>query len=197
MDLSQLNSKLESGFDPKILLRSAHLPSIALFESSEFTDPQYLPFYYFLGSLIEPRRVIQVGRRLGLVGSCFMQGCKTVETWVAYEITPEPPSMSIKNLKMYAQKPEFVGCARSVSEEFSLHENCRVDLAIISDLCPKDKLRHYMSVLWEHLESEGLLVVDYIDHDAMRESFDEFCRVQNRESLKFKTRHGVGIITKR
>lgn len=195
MNRERMNIKLESYLvDSDILLGTCKLLDSESRSSPAFKDRKYLPFYYHLGTQTAPKRVVQFGSKLGLIGACFMQGCKTVEHWLAVD-PPEPkPAHPViqSNLSKFC-KGEVAALELG---GFLLSTERDIDLGLVTEKFPKDKFVEHLEFLWEHLRPEGLLVADYIDDDAVRESFEGFCRVKNREPDVYKTRYGVGILTR-
>lgn len=180
--------------DSSILLGTCKLLDSSSRLSPAFKDPRYFPFYFHLGTQITPKRVVQFGSKLGLIGACFMQGCKTVEHWMAVDPSePKPPHQIIQsNLSKYCK-----GEAKALElDGFLLGTERNIDLGLVTEKYPKEKFVEHLEFLWEHLQPEGLLVADYIDDDAVRDSFEGFCRVKNRKPDVFKTRYGVGILTR-
>lgn len=195
MNKESLQIKLESYLvDSGILLGTCKLLDSASKSAPAFMDRKYFPFYYYLGCLTSPTRVFQFGSKLGLIGACFMQGCKTVEHWVAVDPPePKPPHQIIQsNLSKYCK-----GEAHALDLGGTLLTTERdLDMGLVTEKYPKEKFVEHLEFLWEHLRPEGLLVADYIDDDAVRDSFEGFCRVKNRKPDVYKTRYGVGILTR-
>ena len=50
-----------------------------------FADPKYFPFFYHLGKKVQPRKLLEIGFGLGLVSGCFLQGCKSVQEFTAFQ----------------------------------------------------------------------------------------------------------------
>lgn len=207
-DLKALEANFNISHMPsEILLGSAKLLDASSRETPAFQDVRYFPFYYHLGkSFHQPIVVCQIGVKLGLIGACFMQGCNHSVEWQAMEEQSDnlviPKNIVVSNLKQFAKADGGV-TFRSFSDnsanvsvvEFPLGTKM-ADLCLLSEKYDKKRTQMYLSVLWEHLRSEGLLVIDYIHDDAIRESFNGFCRVINREPVIFDTRYRVGIVVK-
>ena len=68
------------------------------------------------------------------------------------------------------------------------------EIAFLSESYNSELMKKYLEILWDHLISGGLLVVDYIQNEANMEIFKGFCRVKNREPHILDTRYGVGIL---
>lgn len=198
MDLDFLQHKLDYNLiETSILLGAVKLLDSSSKDTPAFNDLRYFPFYYHLGTQIKPKIIYQIGAKLGLIGACFMQGCKTVEEWHSMENFTEltlPASIIESNLKKFSSgKVEFHGFNDNSLTQGIV--DC-IDLGLLTEKYSKEKTKLYLEFFWKYLNPEGLLVVDYIDDDDVNESFHDFCRVKNREPHVFKTRYGIGIITR-
>lgn len=199
MNAEHLREKLDKQLmDPKILLGTAKFLTPSAKESPLCGNSRYFPFYYYLGTLTSPQTVVQIGSRLGLVGNCFMQGCKTVTSWLAldgFAYGNHPPVSVIKNnLQMHC-----TGAAESlplVNDNLKESGEPYIDMGIISEKYDPEDLELYLEFFWRHIKPEGLLVVDYIAFEAAKQVFNGFCRVKNREPDLFDTHYGVGIVTR-
>ncbi len=171
-------------------------------ETPTFNDPRYFPFYYHLGKEFDkPIQVYQIGSKLGLIGACFIQGCDHPVKWKAMEENLEglihPCSIINSNLRKFTKDG-------GSTEMFCFYKNAlttiladqNLDAAFLTEKYDAERTQIYLEYLWNRLRPEGLLVVDYIEDDVIKESFSGFCRVKNREPFVFKTRYGVGIIVR-
>lgn len=183
---------------PSILLSRAKLLDSSSRDTPAFNDDRYFPFYYHLGYQIQPKIVYQIGAKLGLIGACMMQSCKTIERWVAMEPAKgetTPLKMILSNLLLHGgHKHSATAFWHESPPEMSHSE--KMDLALLTDKYDAEKTKTYLEFFWEHLSSEGLLVVDYIHDDDVKRVFTEFHRVKNREPVLFNTRYGVGVVTR-
>jgi predicted O-methyltransferase YrrM len=199
MNAEYLQSKLDNHFiSSSVLLGKCKLIDSTSQEAPAFSDPRYFPFYYYLGTQVSPKSVLQIGAKLGLIGACFNQGCKTVEKWLAmdaYEGRP-PANIIESNLKMFGKAKVGFMLLNNSLLDMNSNLDYSIDLGLLTEKYDKEKTRKYMEFLWRHLKPEGLLVVDYIHDDTVRSSFDDFSRVKNREPVVFNTRYGVGIVTR-
>lgn len=192
MDQLEVKRKLDlAAIGTNALLPNVKLLDINATQTAAFLDSRYLPFYYHFATNMSPKRVIQVGPKLGLPAACFLQKCKTVEDWtVAME--PNQHLMFVSNIKKFYKG----GIHYQLLEDLSVHDP--FDLAFLTEEYEADKHRKYMRMLWDRIKPGALLVVDYITmNESVKNSFHDFCRVENREPVKFDTRYGVGVITKR
>lgn len=191
MDIQELQTQID-----KCLITSEQLLGTAkVLDSSTrltplFADPKYFPVYYYLGKQLKPKRVVQIGPTLGLVGACFLQGNKTTELWHV-KLAKDNPCIKIvaSNLRQH-----FSGTIQA--SFIDAGDTGGYDLAIISEKCEPEKLFEHLCYLWEMLEGEGLLVTDYINGDAVKASYEKFYRVKNREPMFLQTRYGISILTR-
>lgn len=175
-------------------------------DSADYLDPNHFPFYYHLGKQLTPKKVFQIGARLGLVGCCFLSSCKTVEEWMAMDHGRDLTSRIIAaNLKLHTKYKDDImpgpfQCMGLLwhtelekDSKRTIPNDQSYDLCFLSDHYEPEKQLVYLKFLWNLLNPEGLLVADYINSDDV---FHEFCRVSNREPVIFNTRYGIGIIKK-
>jgi hypothetical protein len=179
IDADLLKSKLSKGLLPtRTLFRQAKLLNLYE-ESAEYHDSRYYPFYYYLGTQICPKRVLQIGMQAGLIAHCFLQSCQTVEQWNYYDCDSSFGSVVEMNTAIYLHR-DF-GLVRRIPE---LKPHDCFDLIIIS--VPED----YFKVAWEHLNPQGLLIADYIKTDKIKIALDRF----TDKAIIVDTRYGTAII---
>jgi len=196
----QLNSKLEKSLIPaKILLDKFRVIDESSRKTAPYTDPVYAPFYYYLGTLIEAESVAEIGIRLALLSGCFLKGCKTVKTFLGFqETTEEYYSLRLAkaNIKsVFKGKFDFY-LGKVTDDAFvDCFTKRNWDVVIINEEMTYDLHRNYLDMIWEHMTYEGLIVMDYISsHEPAKRAFFDFCKIQNRKPITFKTRYGVGIV---
>lgn len=193
MNAAQLRAKLDSGLvSCQILLGRAKLLDQRSSDSAAYNDSRYLPFYYHLGAATCPSVVCQIGSRLGLVGACFLQGCKGVREWRVWDVPEEgrPASGFVEpNLRGFGAAEVHAGGWPAAWEGLA-------DVALLTGHYGAARTAECLAFLWERLRPEGLLAADYIEDDDVGQVFRQFARVKNREAEVFRTRYGVGILTR-
>jgi hypothetical protein len=199
MNAEYLQTKLKHGLmESNILLGQAKLLDNSSRDTPAFNDPHYFPFYYHLGTQCSPKNVLQIGAKLGLIGSCFMQSCKTVEMWVAmddYDVHP-PANLIRSNLRMFSEASiKFMLLDQSILNPEHDHYY-KADMGFLTEKYDSERTMKCLDFFWKCLRTEGPLVVDYIHDEAVGKAFHEFCRVRNREPICFETRYGLGIVTR-
>jgi hypothetical protein len=194
----------------KGLVRSSHLLATSRFlqsnvnQSPEYQDPTYFPFYFYLGQQLQSENILQIGSRLGLVGACFLQGCRTVENWLSIDVPINEHKHlaglvkgniqrhcgGLVNVMYMDAKAEILleGVSRNNNSDYS------VDTVFVSEKFDPSVFKAALDFGWYSLKSGGILIADYISSDELLPVFTSFCRVKNRESLNFETRYGVGIV---
>ena len=169
--------------------------------TSAYNDSRYIPFYYWLGTLIQPKSLVEIGFRLGLFSANFLRGCKTVEKFLAFqEKTHEfySPRLGISNVKDHYKGQYYVhiGSINDSVFEDKLKEN-EWELAIVNEEVGYDRHREYLDSLWSNLHPDGLIVMDYVTrHKPASEAYFDFCKSKNRTPTIVTTRYGVGLIRK-
>jgi hypothetical protein len=202
MDYIELQEDVNKGLARSdILLSGTKVLTESSRESPEYQDSRYLPFYYHLGKQVAPRRVVEIGPKLGLPAACFLQSCKSVEMWFALgNPVAEQSRISKSNISLHLDLTEddystvtVMGLMKELMQKELPDVEWPIDLALVTEDFGGD-VKIYMEFLWKYLESEGLLVCDYIDSDAQGEAFMDFCKTKNRTPVGIQTRYGVGII---
>lgn len=184
MDTTAIQQKIATGtMSSRILLSHTKVFDESVRFSSIYADNRHFPFYYYLGQQINPEKVMQIGPYLGLPAACFLQGGRSVKEWMC---VGERSKITESNIRLHCK-----GWAVLVDWESVLCESYKADVAFLSQQFSKEQSIEHMGFLWDHLKSEGLLVVDYI---TTSNAFAEFCRVKNRTPIIFQTRHSIGII---
>lgn len=170
-------------------------------KTAAYQDPRYVPFYYWLGTQIQPKNMVEIGFRLGLFSACFLKSCKTVEKLFAFqEHTSDfySPKLGISNVKdNFKGKFDFY-VGKTTDDQFDNYMNSSVwDLVLINEESSYDKHRYYLDLAWGKMSPESFLVMDYVDrHPPSKEAYFDFCKLKNREPMLVSTRYGVGILQK-
>ena len=69
------------------LLSGVKLIDESLKITPEYLDNNHFPFYYHYGKQVSPKKICQIGPKLGLVGCCFLRSCKTVTQWDIFDFS--------------------------------------------------------------------------------------------------------------
>jgi hypothetical protein len=193
--LEEYFKKIEDNLKKGSITTDVIIPNVKLLNfssknSPEFNDFNYLPFYYHLGNYLKPKKVIQIGSKLGLVGACFLKSCKTVEEWTIYEDFNQNYRFVDSNLRLN-------GCKNILFKNIKKDEvenNKNTDIAFLSEKFDNEKTVIFLEFLWNSLKNDSYLIVDYIKDDQISEIFQNFYFIKNRKPILFNTRYGLGIL---
>ncbi len=205
MDLTELKKELEEKLN-KLLPSKVFLDRMRVIDeesrrTAAYNDPKYVPVYYWLGTFLQPKSLIEIGFRLGLFSATFLRACKTVERFLAFqEKTSEfySPKLGKGNVKDHYKGPIdiYIGNINDAAFEAKMNE-AEWDVAIVNEEVGYDKHREYLDVLWSKLHLDGLIVMDYVTrHKPAGEAYFDFCKAKNRNPTVIETRYGVGLIRK-
>jgi hypothetical protein len=167
-------------------------------KSGAYQDPFYFPFYYYLGKILSPKSMTNIGLRLALNTCCFLKSCKTIENIYAFERRTNEffsPRLGLANIKDVNKKINVNFFYGSIVD-FANFKN-RTDLILYNEQINQDKFQESLEIMWENLNFDGFYVVDYIDSNKnINNAFFSFCKIANRDPILFKTRYGIGIVQK-
>lgn len=199
MDWNRISDRLDKQtMRSDILLGGLKLLHDASRESPTYTDPRNFPFWYYLGQELLSWRteinVVQIGGHLGLLAASFLKGHTRVSKWLVLDNKDQPDAFICSNIRYVS--PNTVRVTESGHNDFLSKKiySDQWDLGIIAGTYDKSDVKFYLESVWQQSKT-GLLVVDYItSSEHIGKVFDEFCRVKNREPVRFATRYGIGII---
>ena len=197
-----LEKKLSKPFPVKSIMDRMRFIDESSRKTSAYSDPTYIPFYYYLGEIIKPEHFCEIGLGLGLFSSAFFKSCKSVKYFLAFQDKPEEgyiPSLAIKNVKdNYKGEMDFYLGDIMDDVFFDKISPKKWDLLIINnDRANFDKYLMYLEYFWPYINLNGYIVMDYINsHRFAGEAFYGFAKIKNREPDLFRTRYGTGIIKK-
>lgn len=196
---AELNKKLSIQLvSSRILLDKLRLFDENSRKTSQYQDPSYLPFYFYLSKFINPNSILQIGINLGLEICCFLQGNKKVNKYFGFQNSSEEyysERLALSNIKDISKKIEIQYYYGKIYDKKFLEKNDKFDLVFINEKSNFDQIKDCFSVCWDKLNLNGFLVVDYLNYDKkINKNFIDFCKSKNRKESLFKTRYGVGII---
>lgn len=196
--VKQIEEKLAKELPAHVFLDDLCLPDEGLRKSSEYNDPRHYPFFYWLGVHFKPKRILEIGFKLGLSTCCFFKSCKTVEDYYAFYETKEEyysPRLGKKNVKKRF-KGDFVLLTTIFPKLNDLLEG-QFDLVFINETENYDKYRAYLDLAWERINEKGLIIIDYINRlKPAKQAYVDFCSIQNKSETILDTRYGIGLIQK-
>lgn len=203
MILQELQEQLHTDLDKGIVSSTVLLDRFSFIDDKSkitgaYSDPRYIPFYYYLGKKLSVKSLIHAGFGLGLVSGAFLMGCHTVEHFLAFQDSFGEfyfPRLGIKNIKSKYKGHFDCYTGKQGSEDLSNLLKAREwDISLVTDVMSYDQHRQCLDIVWENLKHHGLLVVDHISHEPNSKAFEDFCKIVNREPIKIKTRYGVSIL---
>lgn len=166
-----------------------------------YQDPYYFPYYFHVGRVLNPARLLCVGLDLGLQAGCVLQGCEQPES--IYAIQPPPdhpysPRIAVANIK------KVTGRGFSISihvgslgdSSFQGIVPSHFDLAFITIPLGVDAMMDHMHQCWDGLKDGGFISVDRLSNAYAEDIFRDFCKSRSVSFRLFGTRYGCGIAKK-
>ena len=205
MELIDIKGIIESKFKKKlpshIFLDKMRLPDEDLRKGFAYNDHTYIPFYYWLGEIIQPKHLLEIGFRLGLLSGTFLSSCKTVECFFAFqEVKKEFYSERLgrSNIKDVYKKKLFIYKGGIKDEVFlTKMQSMEFDLVIINEEDSYDRHRLYYDLVWPQLNVDGIIVVNYLKKCKTSDlAFKDFVISKNLEPTYIDTNYGIGLIRK-
>lgn len=164
--------------------------------SGAYTDPVYFPAYYYLGCLVSPANMVEVGFQLGFASGCFFMGCKTVEHFLGFQQHTDEwytPRLAKKNIRLvYRKNFEYYHGQVNDAKFLDLLAAHKWDIILVNEDAQYDYIRLLLDRLWLNLNEDGIMVVDRTENKA----FGDFCQIKNRTPHFFKTRYRLGMMQK-
>lgn len=206
---AEIQIKLNKRLPAHIFLDRMRVIEEASRNTASYNDPRYIPFYYWLGTLIKPQSLVEIGFKLGLLSGNFFWSCKTIKNFLAFqEKTKDYYSarLGLANIRsggFYRQGDHYKGPLKihvgAIYDENFVKwlEDGSWDVAFINEEVGYDKHKAYLDLIWSKLNRDGLIVMDYINfHQPAKDAYFDFCRLMNRKPVVVPTRYGVGLIQK-
>lgn len=198
----QIDAQLAKGIlSGKLLLSRTRMLDENSRLSPPYTDPHYIPFYFYLGQHVQPKNVVEIGLRLGLCSSTLFRTCKGVNKFLAFQEKGQvfySPRMALHNVRDYYKGSIEKHIGKITDDQFvNMLEKDLWDLALVNEETTYDTHLSYLDILWKNMRLDGTILIEYVNyHDYVKKAYFDFCKKNNREPYVFKTRYGVGVITK-
>lgn len=195
---------IETALDKNLLSSRQLLSRFSLIDerarnSSVYLAPDYFPFYFHLGRRVQPKSVFESEFGLGLHSGLFFMSCSTVQEFFAFHPKRDvyySTRLGVKNIKSVYKNTLKTHYGKITDDEFIDKLNSiNRDLALLHNKGGYDEQRNFFDVIWASLADDGLMVVDHVNAEN-RQSFLDFCKINNREPLLLATKYGVGIVKK-
>jgi len=199
---SYIEEKLKKQLPSQIFLDQMRVIDEDSRQSFAYNDHTYVPFYYWLGTILETKTMIEVGLGLGLLSGNFLKSCKSVTKFLAIH---EPKAgeyyssrLARANVKDNYKGSLFTYVGNIEDEIFLIRlKSLEFELAIINEEVNYDRHRLYFDLLWPQLPVGGLIVVEYAyRHKPSLLALKDFCTSVNLEPIYISTTYGVALIRK-
>lgn len=167
-------------------------------KSPIYQDPYYFPFYYHLGKYIKPKIILEMGMGVGFISSCFLKSCKSVESYIGFQQKTDEyysPRLAIKNIK-YNYDNEIKYIISDVNNKNFTDNLNKLNLIFFNENIDYNKIRYQMDLLWNYLEPNGYIIINYYNNDDTMQAVKDFSKIKNRDFDEYQTRYGTAIIQK-
>lgn len=199
---SYIEGKLKKQLPSQVFLDRMRVIDEDSRQSFAYNDHTYVPFYYWLGTILNPHTMIEVGLRLGLLSGNFLKSCKSVNKFLAIQEVCSGEYYSSRLAKANIKdnyKGDFYFYAGNIDDDISVAKlrSMEFDLAIINEETSYDRHRLYFDLIWPQMSVDGLIVVEYADkHKPSSLALKDFCTSVNLEPIYINTTYGVALIRK-
>ena len=184
--MNNFQEKLNSVLQNSIMPVSALIGNCKTIENSSLHNPNYFPFYYHLGKVVDAKSILDTDFYLGLKEVCFLKSCKSI-----LKITGIVPNHEeYKDLGVKYAKDNIKN-VRNIDVEIA-ESLSNIDGSWDLIFCDNPSFaRNNIQKLWGLLCFEGLLVIGNIYKNE--EEFSSIAVSVNRVPVVFE-RYKVGII---
>jgi len=196
-----IEDKLKKNLPSRIFLDRMKVIDETSRYSLAYNNSTYVPLYYWLGTLIKPKTLVEIGFRLGLLSGNFLRSCKTVNYFLALQESDGgfySDRLGKSNIKDLYKGSIYVHTGNCNDELFETKlKSLEIDLAIINEEVSYDRHRLYYDLLWPQIAKDGIIIVDYLNKcKASAIALKDFCISVNTEPTYIKTDYGVGLVSK-
>lgn len=198
-----LNEKIRTQhITSRVLLDRLRLIDEQSRHSSQYQDPNYLPFYYHLSKFIHPKKILNVGLDLGLPLCCFLQGSLSAESVTCFQSLTDrfySPRLAVSNIRDVKGRKfpiEFYH-GSMLDQKMQQILSGGFDFILITENCDPDKMKDILEVCWQKISLDGYLVLDRTDSNkSFGDIFRDMCKSNNRDCQSINTRYGSFIVQK-
>lgn len=164
-----------------------------------YTDPAFLPFYYYLGQHLTPKNLLEFGAGIGLRSGLFLASCKTVKYYLGIqERTAEyyTAGLARRNVRQHYRKKLHLYHGYYADDLFTnLVAPQAWDLVMVNERYNYSQIIQICNYVWEKMTPEGVIIIDGIHYDNQtKTAYQDFCKIVNRPKAVFKTKYGVGLL---
>lgn len=170
--------------------------------ASLLNDPTFMPFYYYLGTLIKDTdNLFEIGFDLGLPSCCFMSGSKNVKNFLAFRKKDKifhAKRLGVSNVHNTLRKKFNLWVGEESDPELiksvlSFKWNCVI---ICDELASENTHKAYLDLIWSQISDNGIVVVDFLKQESVNKAYTGFCKIHNRDPFVLNTFRGTGLIQK-
>lgn len=198
-----IENKLKKNLPSKIFLDRMRVIEEDSRQSLAYNNPTYVPLYYWLGTVLNTKTLVEIGFRLGLLSGNFLRSCKTVNYFLGLQEISSGVFYSDRlgksNIKDVYKGGFYIHTGNCNDDLFETKlKSLEIDLVIINEEVGYDRHRLYYDLLWPQMAQDGIMVVDYLKrYKPSATAFTDFCISKNREPVYINTDYGVGLILKK
>jgi hypothetical protein len=206
LSLSEAGDEIDSRLSKRMMSSRTVLSGMSLVgdESSmgpSYQDPAYFPYYFHLGRVLRPSRMLCVGFDLGLQAGCVLQGCDSPDSMFAIQPSPShhySARIAVSNVKRAGGRgfPLSVYVGGIEDDSFPGIAPSSFDLAFVTCFMPPDPMMNHLHFCWQSLSEGGFLSVDRLSESSSEDIFKDFCKARNVDFRLFPTRYRSGIVRK-
>jgi hypothetical protein len=168
-------------------------------KSIKYNDDFYIPFFYYLGQYIKPKRFLEIGLNLAIYSGCFLKSCKTVEYFLGFQQKNDKYfnfNIPKSNLKInYKNNLEFYHGDFFDYDFQELINKKKFELIIINQEYSYDKFFEICETIYSNnLEKEGLMIFSDI---SKKDNLDIFNNMSKGYNLNFENIYNkIGVLIK-
>lgn len=179
-----MKKEIEEILNKKQISAKYLLNNFSLGNSKLCKDPYYYPFYFFLGRMVFPQNLLEVGVGSGLNSGMFLLGNKSKNhSPNKFVAIGEDSSITRKNIKK-VYKGDF--------EIKSSIDDIKWDLALINYNDNYDKTLFLLETLYE---TSTMIVLDKVFYEkSVKLAFNNFVDIHKPEHYVINTTFGSAII---
>lgn len=166
MDFQKITDRL-GRIPARILLGKFRFPEK---RSGVYSDPNYMPFFYYLGSELKPKHVATFKPELGIRTACCVIGNREAKVSLFGNVS----SFVDTNVRLAGVKPNIGNLTESFDEKW--------DLVLVRNM-------DYLELIWNKVNHGGFICML-----GQKQEFHDFCKCKNREPVIFKIRDGIILI---
>jgi hypothetical protein len=207
MSLKEITSQIQAKLDKKLpshaFLRKVRLLAEIDRHSSAYTDPSYLPAYYWLGRFLRSTNLLEIGFRLGLNSRTYLSARPGTQRLVAFQDKGEDfysPKLGKANVRDYfrGELEVYLGDWEDGGWQ-GLLRGTTYDLVLVNDEYGYDRLRGCLDEVWKQTVPGGVVVADFLNYGVTTDraiGVGDFARSVGRQVYRLDTRYGLGMIEK-